>query len=109
VRKISFIFLFSLLFHCQQDFIEVRTIKKVPPSSTQQFVLQAKEEEKKTSEKEDKLCSPPCTGSTECKNGRCVGTAETEKTASILKDGHTYVPVSTFYKNLNSIDPLAPN
>lgn len=109
MRKISFIFLFSLLFHCQQDFIEVKTIKKVLPGSNQQFVVQTKEEEKKTSEKEDKLCSPPCTGSTECKNGKCIGTAETEKTASTVRDGHTFVPVSTFYRNLNSVDPLSPN
>ena len=99
--KFSFIFLCALFFDCQQDLIEVRTVKKAPNNASQQYMVQTKEE--------DKICSPPCTGSTECKNGKCIGTAETEKTASTVRDGHTFVPVSTFYRNLNSVDPLSPN
>lgn len=107
--KFSFIFLCALFFDCQQDLIEVRTVKKAPNNASQQYMVQTKEEDKKAAEREDKICSPPCTGSTECKNGKCIGTAETEKTASTVRDGHTFVPVSTFYRNLNSVDPLSPN
>ena len=106
MRKGFFIFMFSLFVQCQQDVIEVRTIKK--PSHSSSLIAEHKDD-KKSSEEEEKLCAPPCKPPTECVNGKCTGQAQTSNTSTDIKKGQTYYPVSTVYRKLNSIDPYAPN
>lgn len=108
MKKFSFIFLCCVFMQCQQDLIEIKTVRKPtnhqPPNS---FVVQQKDKDK--SEEEDKPCSPPCQANTECKNGKCVGSAQTGNVSYDVKRGQSYLPVSTIFTSYNKVDPLAPN
>ena len=108
MKKFSFIFLCCVFMQCQQDLIEIKTVRK--SANTQlpnYFVAQQKDKEK--NEEEDKPCSPPCQANTECKNGKCIGTAQTGNVSYDVKRGQSYLPVSTIFTSYNKVDPLAPN